>query len=131
MADRPDDIPAPLARLRTDFSEDRTVLANERTFASWVRTGFAGIGIGLAFNALFTRIQPEWLPKLIASVFLAIAIVIFVTAERRACAVLHRLHAHQVTTIKITVLRLITVAAVVATVSLLAVIWLVQINPLY
>ena len=131
MANRPDDIPAPLARLRTDFSEDRTVLANERTFASWVRTGFAGIGIGLAFNALFTRIQPEWLPKLIASAFLAIAIVIFVTAERRACAVLHRLHAHQVTTIKITVLRLITVVAVVATVSLLAVIWLVQINPLY
>jgi putative membrane protein len=131
VADRPDDIPAPLARLRTDFSEDRTVLANERTFASWVRTGFAGIGIGLAFNALFTRIQPEWLPKLIASVFLLIAITIFVAAERRACAVLNRLHAHQVTTIKVTNLRLITIAAVAATIGLLAVIWLVQINPLY
>jgi putative membrane protein len=131
VADRPDDIPAPLARLRTDFSEDRTVLANERTFASWVRTGFAGIGIGLAFNALFTRIQPEWLPKLIASVFLLIAVTIFVTAERRASAVLRRLDAHKVTTIKITNLRLITIAAVAATIGLLAVIWLVQINPLY
>lgn len=131
MPDGPDDIPEPLARLRTDFSEDRTVLANERTFASWVRTGFAGIGIGLAFNALFTRIRPEWLPKLIASIFLAIAIVVFITAERRAGAVLHRLHAHQVTTIKIGILRLITVASVVATLALLAVIWLLQLDPLY
>lgn len=131
MADRPDDIPKPLARLRTDFSEDRTVLANERTFASWIRTGFAGIGIGLAFNVLFTRIEPAWLPKLIASIFLLIAILIFVAAERRACTVLRRLHAHQVTTIKITNLRLITVAAVLATIGLLAVIWLLQLEPLY
>jgi len=130
VADKSDETP-PLARLRTDFSEDRTVLANERTFASWIRTGFAGIGIGLAFNALFTRIEPEWVPKLIASVFLLIAIAIFVAAERRACTVLHRLHAHQVTTIKVTNLRLITVAAVLATLALLAVIWLLQLDPLY
>jgi putative membrane protein len=114
-----------------DFSEDRTVLANERTFASWVRTGFAGIGIGLAFNALFTRIQPEWLPKLIASIFLLVAILIFIAVEHRARMVMRRLHAHQVRPIKVTSLRLITIAAVAATVGLLAVIWLVQINPLY
>jgi len=131
VADTTDPMTEPLARVRTDFSEDRTVLANERTFASWIRTGFAGIGIGLAFNALFTRIRPEWVPKLIASVFLLIAVMIFIAAERRACTVLRRLHAHQVTTIKITNLRLITVAAVLATVSLLGVIWLLQINPLY
>ena len=131
MADKSDQTPPPLARLRTDFSEDRTVLANERTFASWIRTGFAGIGIGLAFNALFTRIEPAWVPKAIASVFLLIAIAIFVAAERRACTVLHRLHAHQVSTIKVTNLRLITIAAVLATVALLAVIWLLQLDPLY
>ena len=31
-----------LAESRTDFAEDRTVLANERTFAGWLRTGYAG-----------------------------------------------------------------------------------------
>jgi inner membrane protein YidH len=131
VADGPEDIPAPLARLRTDFSEDRTVLANERTFASWIRTGFAGIGIGLAFNALFTRIEPAWVPKLIATIFLLIAIVIFVAAERRACTVMRRLHAHQVAPIKMTNLRLITAAAVLATTALVAVIWLLQLDPLY
>ena len=131
MADEPNETPAPLARFRTDLSEDRTVLANERTFASWVRTGFAGIGIGLAFNVLFTRIEPVWVPKLIATIFLLIAILIFIAAERRACSVLHRLHTHEVTTIRITHLRLITVAAVLATISLLGVIWLLQLSPLY
>ena len=119
-----DDEIAHFARVRTDYAEDRTVLANERTFAGWLRTGFGGIGIGLAFNALFTRVRPEWVPKLIASVFLAIAILIFINAERRACTVLHRLHTHQVRTIKITNIRIITIVSVVATIALLAVIWL-------
>lgn len=131
MADSDEEVMPPLARVRTDLSEDRTVLANERTFASWVRTGFAGIGIGIAFNALFTRIQPEWVPKLIASIFLLIAILIFIAAERRASTVLRRLHAHHVTTIKTTNLRLITIVAVLATLSLIGVIWLLQIEPLY
>jgi putative membrane protein len=119
------------AHLRTDYAEDRTVLANERTFASWVRTGFAGIGIGLAFNVLFTRISPAWVPKLIATLFLLIAMLIFIAAERRACMVLRRLHAHQITPFKITNMRVITIVSVGATLTLLAVIWLLQIKPLY
>ena len=131
MAEEPTEADAPLAHYRTDLSEDRTVLANERTFAGWLRTGFAGIGIGLAFNALFTRIDPPWVPKLIATVFLLIAIAIFVAAERRACAVLHRLQPHKIATIKITNIRIITIATVLATLCLIGVIWLLQIEPLY
>lgn len=113
-----------LARVRTDFSEDRTVLANERTFASWLRTGYAGIGIGLAFNALFSRIDPAWIAKLIASVFLLIAVMIFIAAERRATAVFQRLDTHNIKTLKVTSVRLVTIASVFATLALIAVIWL-------
>ena len=112
------------ARKRTDFAEDRTVLANERTFASWVRTGFAGIAIGLGFHALFGRIHPLWLPRAVATAFLAIAIIIFLAADRRACTVIRRLHTHQVETVKIGVVRLITIVTVVATLALIAAIWL-------
>ena len=121
MADAPD-----LARMRTDFAEDRTVLANERTFGSWLRTGFGAIGIGLGFHALFGRIHPLWLPRAIATAFLLIAIIIFVAAERRACLVIRRLHTHQVETVKVAVLRLITVVTVAATVALIAAIWLLN-----
>ena len=121
MADGPD-----LARMRTDFAEDRTVLANERTFGSWMRTGFGAIGIGLGFHALFGKIQPLWLPRAIATAFLVIALIIFVAAERRACVVIRRLHTHQVETVKIVVLRLITVVTVATTLTLIAALWLLN-----
>ena len=121
MADGPD-----LARMRTDFAEDRTVLANERTFGSWMRTGFGAIGIGLGFHALFGKIHPLWLPRAIATAFLLIALIIFVAAERRACVVIRRLHTHQVETVKIAVLRLITVVTVAATLALIAALWMLN-----
>jgi putative membrane protein len=112
------------ARKRTDWAEDRTVLANERTFGSWFRTGFAAIAIGLGFHALFGRIQPFWVPRAVATAFLVIAVIVFIAAERRACVVISRLHTHQVETVRIGVLRLITIVAVVATLALAIAMWL-------
>ena len=126
MADEDQEAQDRLARVRTDFSEDRTVLANERTFAGWLRTGYAGIGIGLAFNALFSRVDPPWIPKLIATVFLLIAVMIFIAAGRRAGAVFARLETHQVKSFRISSVRAVTIASVLATVALIAVIWLLS-----
>jgi len=72
-----------LAASRTDLAEDRTLLAHERSFAGWIRTGMAAVGIGLGFNALFDALKPAWIPKAIATAFLLIAIFIFVSSERR------------------------------------------------
>jgi putative membrane protein len=113
---------------RTDYAEDRTILASERTFASWLRTGYAGIGIGLAFNALFVKLEPPWVPRLMATTFLLIAIYIFIAAERRASAVLNRLQPHTVTTVRSSNLRLITMTSVVATLALIAAMWLLPIK---
>lgn len=118
-----------LAEVRTDFAEDRTVLANERTLASWLRTGFAAIGIGLAFNALFERVEPAWLPKAIATAFLAIAMVIFRSSERRACAVLDRLATHSVQTIRPARVRVISWASLAGTMALIAAIWFAPMTP--
>ena len=112
------------ARKRTDWAEDRTVLANERTFGSWFRTGFGAIAIGLGFHALFGRIQPFWVPRAVATAFLVIAVIVFIAEERRACVVIRRLHTHQVETVRIGVLRLITIIAVLATVALATAMWL-------
>lgn len=117
-----------LAEDRTELAEDRTVLANERTFAGWLRTGFAAVGIGLGFQALFQTLQPSWVPKSIATAFLLIAIFIFVAAERRACRVLHRLHTHHIRTVNVSNVRIITIAAISATVALIAAMWLLKIK---
>ena len=129
MADKDQEARDELARVRTDFSEDRTVLANERTFAGWLRTGYAGIGIGLAFNALFSRVEPPWIPKLIATAFLLIAVLIFIGAERRACAVFSRLDTHNVKSVKISSVRAVTIGSVLATLALIAAIWLLSFTP--
>lgn len=116
-----------LAEERTDFAEDRTVLANERTYAGWMRTGFASIAVGVGFN-LLTKLEPVWVPKAIATAFLLIAIAIFVAAERRASAVVRRLHTHEVKTVKIGFLRAITAAIIAATLALIAALWLLKIE---
>lgn len=51
----------PLGEVRTDWAERRTVLASERTFAAWVRTGLSCIGAGLALTQLLGELQPKWL----------------------------------------------------------------------
>jgi len=87
-----------LAEDRTDLAEDRTGLAVERTFAGWLRTGLAAVGIGLGFQALFRSIEPIWVAKALATVFVLIGIFIFSGAQRRACRMFARLDTHQVDT---------------------------------
>ena len=72
------------AELRTDLAEDRNIMAMERTFAGWMRTAFAAIGIGLGFRAVFGEFQPPWLAKAIATMFIVGGAWLAITAERRA-----------------------------------------------
>ena len=84
-----------LAEDRTDWAEDRTLLASERTFAGWMRTGMASIGIALGLRALFGDIEPFWLAKSVASIFILLAIGIFWSARQNACKAHARLDEHQ------------------------------------
>ncbi|NCP24494.1 MAG: DUF202 domain-containing protein [Erythrobacter sp.] len=113
-----------LASARTDLAEDRTVLANERTFAGWMRTGLAAVGIGLGFNALFGKMEPEWLPKLIASGFIISGVIIFYLAERSACKVLQRLNSHSIEPLRRINLRFVAILMGIASLALFGGIWL-------
>ena len=117
------------AQERTDLAEDRTVLANERTFASWLRTGFAAVAIGLAFQALFVQMEPSWVPRAIATLFIALGMFLFVAAERRACQVLSRLSPHQVKAFKHGRLRLMMIVGNIGAGSLIAAMWLLPMKP--
>ena len=111
---------------RTDLAEDRTILANERTFAGWLRTSLAAVGIGIGFHVLFGEIEPPWIPRAIATVFLSIAILVVWLAEQRAAAVTRRLEAHVIATAGLINLRLMAWAVIVATAALIAAIWLLK-----
>jgi putative membrane protein len=123
------DTPRTSAEQRTDYAEDRTVLASERTFAGWLRTGYAAVGIALAFNALFGRLQPLWVAKAIATAFLLIAVAIFLAAENREMLIRERLSTNRVKAAKRWWIRLISLASVACSLALAAAIWLLPMRP--
>ena len=112
-----------LAEDRTDLAEDRTLLANERTFSGWARTAMASIGIGIGFNALFDRVEPTWVAKAIATIFIFLGVVLTISAERRAVTVQRRLDAHKVSSIPRINFRVMSAAISTGAVSLTAAIW--------
>jgi len=83
-----------LAIDRTDWAEDRTIQANERTFAGWMRTGMAAIGIAIALQAVFGEMARTWIPKSVATAFLILALLIFYAAWKNSCALVKRLDSH-------------------------------------
>jgi putative membrane protein len=113
----------PAALSRTDLAEDRTILANERTFAGWMRTSLACVAIGVGFHALFPRMQPPWVPRAIATAFLLLAVVVIIVAQRRASAVMHRLSPHVVVGARPVNLRLFAGAISVGAAALIVAIW--------
>jgi putative membrane protein len=83
-----------MAERRTRWAEDRTVLANERTFASWMGTGMAAIGVALGLKAVFSAFEPTWVPRLVSTIFITVSILIFWAARRNSVKMMRRLNAH-------------------------------------
>ena len=113
---------------RDDLAEDRTNLANERTFASWMRTSLGCVAIGVGFQGFFPSMQPSWVPRAIATGFLILAMLVIILAERRASAVLRRLSSHVVIPARTMNLRLFTILICIGSVALMAAIWIVPIS---
>lgn len=111
------------AETRTDLAEDRNIMAMERTFAGWLRTAFAAIGIGLAFRAVFGAMQPEWLPKAIATMFILAGAWLAWDAQRRVCHTLARLEAHKFDAISRPNFRVLAYGVIAGSVALAGGIW--------
>ncbi len=108
---------------RTDLAEDRTLLAAERTFSAWVRTSLGSVGVGLGFRALFGPVDPTWVAKAMATLFIALGILVIVLAERHACAVVKRLDSHAIDAPRSLNLKLITGLYVAGALALIASMW--------
>lgn len=121
-----DQDPSELAAERTRFAEDRNIMAMERTFAGWIRTAFAAIGIGVAFHALFGELQPPWLAKAISTLFVLAGAALAFTAQRRACRTLARLHPHSIKQASSPNFRLLAVAVILGSAILIAGLWVLN-----
>ena len=66
-----------LGEMRTRWSEHRTLLAIERSFARWMGAGLACLGLALGLQAMFGVTEPTWIAKSAASLLVIIAIYAF------------------------------------------------------
>ncbi len=114
------------AEFRTDLAEDRNIMAMERTFAGWMRTAFAAIGIGLGFRAVFGDFEPPWLARAIATVFIVGGGWLAITAERRACKTLARLDPHEFEAISTPNFKLMAYAVATGSTVLTAGLWILN-----
>lgn len=114
------------AEFRTDLAEDRSIMAMERTFAGWMRTAFAAIGIGLAFRAVFGEFDPPWLARAIATVFILAGGWLAITAQRRACRTIERLSTHKFEAISTPNFRLLAYAVAAGSLLLTAGLWILN-----
>lgn len=112
---------------RTDLAEDRTILANERTFAGWMRASIACAAIGVGLAGLFQKVEPAWLPRSIATVFLITGIVIILLARQRASAVPHRSSAHAIETAQPINLTLLAGVVCLCAAALVLAIWVLKV----
>jgi putative membrane protein len=64
----------------TQLAADRNVLAAERTYAAWVRTGLFALASGIGARALLAGVLPEWLVLADASMLIAFSIFCFCAA---------------------------------------------------
>ena len=111
------------AEFRTDLAEDRTIQATERTFAGWLRTAFAAIGVGIAFHVVFGEFEPPWLAQAIASLFIVLGMTVAFTAERRACRSFSRLSSHEIDRPRTPNIRWMSWSIIVGGLTLIAGIW--------
>ena len=98
-------------------------MAVERTFAGWMRTSFGAIGIGLGFNALFEAVEPWWVARAIASVFIVLAAALAVVAQHRARKALGRMSGHAVDRPDAPHLRYIAWSVCAGALTLILAIW--------
>ncbi|WP_281966922.1 DUF202 domain-containing protein [Roseovarius nanhaiticus] len=111
------------AAQRTDWAEDRTIMANERTFNSWMGLGLGAVGVAIALKAVFGDFEPTWAAKGVASLFLFAAIVIYWTAANQAHKTHERLTCREAEVTEAKNFRRLAALLTLATLGTGAVLW--------
>jgi putative membrane protein len=108
------------AEMQRLYALDRTVLANERTFAAWMRTGLAALVGGLAVERLLIDVHPAWLIRGVAVVLIVLSAGAFLLSAWRYAHLGIRLEALDVRIIPTRLTTTISVAMAVCSLLSLA-----------
>ena len=65
------------------YALDRTVLANERTYAAWIRTGLTALAAGVATERFLVDTMPAWTIRIIAFLLIMYSVAAFIIGAWR------------------------------------------------
>ena len=102
---------------------DRTILANERTYAAWIRTGISALIAGLAVEKFLIEAIPIWGVHLISIALIAFSGVAFFLASWRYRHFLVRLEDVDVAMVPLPVMRAISLVLIISALVALAGLW--------
>jgi len=103
---------------------DRTILANERTYAAWIRTGFASLATGLGVERFMLNTIPLWSIHSIATLLLLFSAASFILAGWRYHHLRIKLENIDVDMVPTLVIRIISLT--LAACSLIAIVALLK-----
>ncbi len=103
--------------------ERTSVLANERTYAAWIRTGLTSLAAGVAMERLLLTIIPPFTNRLIGTILIACSGLFFLLAAWRYWYVGSRLRSSRVSGTPIVILCLISFCLIIVSLIALLGVW--------
>jgi putative membrane protein len=113
-----------LARERTDLAQQRNLLANERTFSAWLRTGLSAVVAGLGIARLLDYSGMLWIARAIGAILILTGGGIYAIALWRYCQDCRHPAREGVRTTPIWLMTILVAALLLS--ALLAFVWLFQ-----
>jgi putative membrane protein len=108
-----------------DYAEHRTLLANERNYAAWVRTGLTALAAGIAFEKFIPGTIPDWSVRLIAVILILFSAACFWLALWRYRHLGVRFPHLKAITISLPLITTFTLLLIVASLLALVGLWMV------
>ena len=113
------------AEEQPDYAEHRTLLANERTYAAWVRPGLTALAAGIAFERFIPGRIPGWSVRVIAVILIIFGAACFWLALWRYRHLGIRLPHLNAVTISPPLIATLTLLLIAASLLALAGLWMV------
>jgi putative membrane protein len=108
-----------------DYAEQRTLLANERTYAAWIRTGLTALAAGIAFERFIPGRIPGWSVRVIAVILMLFGAACFWLALWRYRHLGTRFPHLRTVTISPLLIAALTLLLIAAALLALAGLWMV------
>lgn len=112
------------AQARTNWAEDRTLLANERTFSSRIGLVLGCLGLAIGLQGVFKAVEPTWIAKIVATLFVIVAIFVALASFRNSKKMLDRLNSHSAEPASSRGLLLVSSICATGSIGVLAIIWM-------